>query len=331
MDSRTLIKKVIAFDGAPRIGYDLPAPWPCDVVHAGIGPDPGFRERRWTEGNAECYVDEWGCRWRAIGATSMRGEVFEGAITDWDQLDTYRPPDYGIAARYARTREAFAKAEGKYRIGGIPGCAFSISRYIRRLDNFLADCLLEPARVRRLNGIVMDELEKGVRRLADAGADAVMFCEDWGTQDRLLMSPATFRRLFLPELERLCRAAASVGIDVWMHSCGNVWDIIEDLIGAGIKVLQFDQPSLHGIERLDAAFGGRVAFECPVDIQRTLQSKSARKIRDEARRLCTCLGGHGGGFIACRYGDEKAIGLAPKWQDLACDAFVEFGGHKHPG
>jgi len=329
MDSRTLIKKVIAFAGAPRIGYDLPDPWPRDIVHAGMGPDPEFRERRWTEGNTECYVDEWGCHWRAIGSTSKRGEVFRGAITDWDQLDTYRPPDYGVAARYERPRKAFAAADGKYRIGGIPGCAFNISRYIRRIDTFLADCLLEPARVRRLNGLVMDELEKAVRHLAAAGADAVMFPEDWGTQDRLLVSPKTFRDLFLPELRRLCRVACEVGVDVWMHSCGNVWDIIEPLIGAGIKVLQFDQPSLHGIERLDAAFGGRVTFQCPVDIQRTLQTHDAGKIRREAKRMCALLGGHGGGFIACRYGDEKAIGLEPKWQDIASDAFVEFGGCKN--
>jgi len=180
--------------------------------------------------------------------------------------------------------------------------------------------------VRRLNGLVMDELEKAVARMAEAGADAVMFPEDWGTQDRLLMSPRTFRELFLPEHERLCRAAARAGLDVWMHSCGYIWEIIGDLIGAGVKVLQFDQPSLYGIERLAAAFGGRVTFDCPVDIQRTLQTRDAAKIRDEARRLVELLGAGGGGFVATRYGDEPSIGLEPKWQDIACDAFVEYGG-----
>ena len=36
----------------------------------------------------------------------------------------------------------------------------------------------------------------------------------------------------------------------------------------------------------------------------------------------------GGEFIACRYPDEPAIGLDPKWQDIACEAFGEFGGWK---
>jgi len=325
MDSRTVIRKVIQFEAAPRVGYALPPPWPNDFLWGGLDPDPAFEERRWTDGRAECWIDEWGCQWRRLGGIS-KGEVFQGALADWADLDAYRPPDLGLPSRYERARRTFAAPAGKYRLGSLPGCAFNLSRYIRRLDNFLADCLLEPERVRRLNGLVMDEIEKAVRRMAEAGADGIFFPEDWGTQDRLLMAPRTFRDLFLPEFERLCGVARDAGVDVWMHSCGNVWDIIGDLIGAGVQVFQFDQPSLHGIERLDEAFGGRASFMCPVDIQRTLQSRDAAAIRDEARRLCQVLGGRGGGFVACRYTDEPAIGLEPKWQDIACDAFVEFGG-----
>lgn len=329
MTSRELIRKVITFDAAPRIGYHLPDPWPCDVVGADIDPDPSFEARRWTEGDTEFWTDEWGCTWQRLGGIS-KGEVFKGALDDWADLDAYRPPDYGLDSRYAQARETFASADGLYRIGHIPGCAFNLSRKIRRLDQFLMDCLLEPDRVRALNRLVMDQILAAVRHLAAAGADGVFFLEDWGTQDRLLMAPKTFRDLFLPEFERLCGACAEVGLDVWMHSCGNIWDIIDDLIGAGVKVLQFDQPALYGTDRLNEAFGGRVTFECPVDIQSRvagLQSRDAGAIRDEARRLCQVLGSRGGGFIACRYIDEAAIGLAgTEWQDIACDAFVEFGG-----
>jgi hypothetical protein len=347
MDSRSLIHRVTAFAGGPRIGLNLPPPWGSDLVFGGLGPAPGFDPQRRCEGDAEVWLDEWGSTWRRLGGIS-KGEVAEGAIADWSQLAAYRPPDLGLASRYDAARRAFAEAPEKYRIGGIPGCAFNISRYIRRLENFLADCLLEPDRVRALNRLVMDEIEKAVRRWAEVGADAVMFPEDWGTQDRLLVSPETFRRLFRPELERLCGVAREVGLAVWMHSCGAMGAIIPDLIAAGVRVLQFDQPALHGIGHLAAAYGGRVTFMCPVDIQRTLQSHDEGAIRAEARRLVEALGRHVspprlrgesapppagpfGGFIATRYGDERAIGLEPKWQDIACAAFAEFGGAGRPG
>jgi uroporphyrinogen decarboxylase len=327
MDSRALVKKVINFEDAPRIGFNLPSPWPCDVVHAGLGTAPDFDEGRRTEGDIEYWLDEWGCTWRRLGGIS-KGEVFQGALADWDSLEDYVSPDYDLDSRYDEARRIFGHAEDLYRVGMLPGCAFNVSRKIRRLDNFLADCLLQPGMVTRLNDIVMEQIENAVRKFASIGADAVMITEDWGTQQSLLMAPETFRALFLPAFQRLCGVAAECGVDVWMHSCGNIWEIIDDLIGAGIKVLQFDQPSLYGIDRLAHAFGGRVTFECPVDIQRTLQSRDPDMIRDEARRLIDVLGARGGGFVATRYSDEPAIGLEPKWQDIACNAFVEFGSHK---
>ncbi len=325
MTPRDVIRRVLAFDQAPRIGYDLPDPWPRDLVHAGIGPAPGFEPERWTEGNAEFWTDEWGCTWQRLGGLS-KGEVARGALADWAALDTYEPPDLGLASRYDGARETFAAAGDRYRIGHIPGCCFNLSRKLRRLDQFLVDCLLEPERVRALNARVMDRIEAAVGRHAEAGADAVMFPEDWGTQDRLLMAPATFRDLFLPTFERLCGVAAERGLDVWMHSCGMIAAIIDDLIAVGVKVLQFDQPALYGLDRMAEAWGGRVTFMCPVDIQRTLQTRDAEAIRAEAAALVRTLGAGGGGFIATRYPDEQAIGLEPAWQDLACDTFVEVGG-----
>ena len=53
-----------------------------------------------------------------------------------------------------------------------------------------------------------------------------------------------------------------------MHSCGYIYEIIEDLIELGMDVLQFGQPALYGIERLGREFGGRITFWCPVEIYR---------------------------------------------------------------
>ncbi len=331
MTGRDVIRHVITFAGAPRIGFHLPDPWPNDFCGAGVDPAPGFDPERRTEGDAEVWRDEWGNTWRRLGGVS-KGEVAEGAIRDWSDLASYVPPDFSLAGRYEAARERFAAAGGAYRLGGVPGCAFNLSRKLRRLENFLVDCLLEPDRVRALNALVVEQMVVAIGRLAEAGADGVMFPEDWGTQDRVLVSPETFRDLFLPTFERLCGAAADAGVDVWMHSCGLIRAIVPDLVAAGVKVLQFDQPELYGVDRLASEFGGRVTFMCPVDIQRTLQTGDRDRVRSSARELVEKLGRFGaeggpfGGFIAQRYPDEAAIGLRPEAQDAMCEAFVEFGG-----
>ena len=114
-----------------------------------------------------------------------------------------------------------------------------------------------------------------------------------------------------------------------MHSCGCIYEIIGDLIDAGINVLQLDQPQLMGVERLADEFAGRVTFWCPVDIQNTLQTKDAAKIEADARLMVERFGCNGrGGFIAGMYPSNESIGLEPKWQQIAADAFAKYGGWK---
>jgi uroporphyrinogen decarboxylase len=180
--------------------------------------------------------------------------------------------------------------------------------------------------VDRLAARVIPLLCRCMDNWAQAGADAVMFAEDWGTQDRLLVSPAMWRRIFRPYFEALCGHARERGLSVWMHSCGYIYDIINDLIACGVAVLQFDQPGLYGVDRLAAEFGGRVTFYCPVDIQRVLPTGDIPRIQAFARELIDKLGARGGGFIAGYYGSLQGIGVQPEWQDAACRAFVEHAG-----
>ena len=125
----------------------------------------------------------------------------------------------------------------------------------------------------------------------------------------------------------MCSVAHEHGIKVLMHSCGKTTAIIPDLIEAGIDLLQFDQPQLHGLEQL-AQFHGQITFWCPVDIQKTLQTHDAALIEADARAMIELLGGPEGGFIAGYYGGNEAIGLDPKWQDIACQAFSRYGDYR---
>jgi len=233
-------------------------------------------------------------------------------------------PRFDDPKRYEKAAAGFAKTPDRYHLGGLPGFPFSIMRYLRRMDIFLADLLLYPKEVDRLAERVVALLCRCMDNWAAAGADAVMFAEDWGTQDRLLVSPTMWRRIFRPYFVALCGHARDCGLSVWMHSCGYIYDIVEDLIECGIAVLQLDQPGLYGVERLAAEFGGRVTFWCPVDIQRVLPSGDLARIDAFAHDLVEKLGARGGGFIAGYYGSLEGIGVRPEWQDAACRAFVKY-------
>jgi len=326
MTSRELLTKTLAFDHPDRIAMTLPPPYPNDIRHIRIDPDPDRPDTNWEEvgGGRWEYTDEWGNTWARVEGHS-KGEVARGAVEDWAQLDDLPLPDYDRPDRYDTARAQCAAETEKFRAGGIPGFPFNVARKMRRLDQFLMDLALEPDNVERLLALVEKRMDNAIRRLAEAGVDGIVFCEDWGTQDRLLVSPAMWRRFFKPGFQRLCATAHERGLYVLMHSCGCIYEAMDDMIECGIDCFQFDQPQLYGIDWLADRFSGRATFWCPVDIQNTLQTRDPARIEDDARRMIERFGEKGGGFIAGYYGDNVSIGIDPSVQDVACRAFVKYG------
>lgn len=323
MTSRERVLRCLSFQGPDRIPMALPEPFPNDLCLAGVTPDPDWRPyRTWEMENGAQWEDEWHNVWRRLD-TTRGGEVIEGALKDWADLDSYVFPRFDLPSRYEQAAQTFAEHPDRYHLGMLPGFPFAIMRYLRRIDIFLTDLLLERENVERLNRRVIAMLKRCMDQWAAAGADGVFFAEDWGTQERLLVSPAMWQDLFRPGFEELTGHARSLGLHVWMHSCGYIRDIIPSLRDIGISVLQLDQPTLSGIDWLQETVGGRVVIWSPVDIQRVLPTGDRDLIRAAAREMIQKLG-RGGGFIAGHYGDLRGIAVEPEWQQWACEAFVEF-------
>lgn len=327
MNSREIVMRTLEYTGPERVAASFPEPYWHDLRGTHFSLE-GFRPQ-WQEvkPGREEYVDEWGNTWARVDRTS-KGEVARGVLEDWAALDGLVLPDLANPENFHAVRAACADPDRQYFIqGGLPGFPFNIARKMRRLDQFLMDILVEPEKVGDLLQRIEDLLAATIVQYAEAGVDAVMFPEDWGTQESLMINPATWREVFKPGFDRLCDVAHEHGIKVFMHSCGKITAIIPDLIEAGIDLLQFDQPRLHGIETL-GQFHGQITFWCPVDIQKTLQTHDEEEIRADAKKMIECLGGPEGGFIAGYYSDNASIGLDLHWQDVACKAFMEYGDYR---
>jgi uroporphyrinogen decarboxylase len=327
MNSREIVLGTVEYTGTERVAGSMPAPYWNDLSHASYKLE-GFSPT-WQDvgrGRQE-YVDEWGNTWARVDAYS-KGEVARGAVENLDDVFTVPLPDLANPAHYVSVRGVFQNPQNdRFRVGGLPGFPFNIARKMRRLDQFLMDLLLEQDRVRVLLQRIEGLLVEMIVQYGDAGADGVMFPEDWGTQKGLMIHPQLWREVFKPGFERLCSVAHEHGLKVFMHSCGKTTVIIPDLIEAGVDLLQFDQPQLHGLDNL-ARYHGEITFWCPVDIQKTLQTRDAAAIEADAQAMIETLGGPQGGFIAGYYSGNEAIGLDPRWQEVACRAFTRYGDYR---
>jgi hypothetical protein len=322
MNSREIVSRTLDYAHPERVARsfgDSDFVWASPIVRTSATEWKEVGGGRWE------HIDEWGNLWARLDATS-KGEVAKGVLEDMDAMDDYEFPDYSKREDYLPVVEQRKRSSEKWLIGGMPGFAFNIARKMRRLEAYLADLLLERDRVHILHDRIDAMLEDMIRNYAASGADCVMFPEDWGTQTQTLISPAMWREEFYPRFRRLCALAHECGIKVFMHSCGQIEAIVPWLMEAGVDLLQFDQPDLHGIDNLSGHQDKcKITFWCPVDIQITLQRRNEAVIRAKAREMLDKLWRGRGGFIAGYYTDNASIGLDPKWQDYACDEFMKNG------
>lgn len=305
----------------------LPEPYQNDICQAGITNDPDWKPlRTWeTVDGIRIWEDEWRSVWKCL-PTTTNGEVIEGVIKDWSELKDYQMPRMDLPVRYDVARRFFAENPDKYHLGSLPGFPFAIMRYMRGVETFLADVLLYPDEVNTLQSRIVDLLKRCIDQWAATDVDGVMFAEDWGTQERLLVSPKLWHEMFEWGYREIVGYAKKLDIAVWMHSCGYIKGIIPSLVDIGIKVLQLHQPKLSGLDFLAETCHGKTAIWSPVDIQHDLPTGDEVYIRACARELIDKLGSNGGGFIGGHYRDVKSLAVEPEWQIWADEEFTKYAG-----
>jgi len=322
VNSREIICRTLDYERPERIARSFGE---SDFHWAGCTADTHASDWKEVDRCRWERTDEWGNLWGRVDPTS-KGEVLRGVLENIEDIETYQFPDYSNPDDYANVRAERDKHPGKWLVGGMGGFAFNIARKLRKLDQYLMDIILERPRMSALHDRIDLMLEDMIRNYASAGVDSVMFAEDWGTQSQTMISPDLWREEFFPRFKKLCHLAHESGIRVFMHSCGQIGAIVDGLMEAGIDLLQFDQPDLHGIDNLTAyQEKGKITFWCPVDIQKILQVRDERVIREKAAEMVDKLWKGRGGFVAGYYGDNESIGLDPKWQQIACDEFAGRG------
>ena len=322
MTPREIIKRNLGMSDPERIGMAFDGGRKNDFCSAGLDLDRIWKMRSWVEGDVEYYDDVGGNLWHRLVHMSKGGEVFEPVIKDWSDLDDYELPELDAPELYEQAKARFAADEDHYHVSGLPGFPFAICRYLRKMEIYFTDLVLERERIDELHDRVTGLLERMIKRCAEIGADGIIFCEDWGTQDSLLVSPSMWREIFKPLFVRLCNKASTSGLHVLMHSCGYNWDILEDLAEVGVCCFQFDQPALYGIERLAEKLKEiKVCLYSPVDIQQILPTGDRDLITSNARRMIELFGKPHGGLIAKNYGDLEGIGVKREWDGWAYDTF----------
>ena len=324
MTSRELIYRAARFQGPSRVPYQLPDQFGSDMLQVGIGPDPAFTPSIQTDLKWE---DEWGCIWEKPAGDKTIGQVTGHPLDDWSKLDCLRIPDYAKPERYADARQAIAQQTGdKFVIAFVPLQLNHLTEFLRGFDAAMTDPYEYPEQLGRLLDLQVAQARVYIDILASLGVEGFFSADDWGLQNSLMISPAIWRQFYKPRYAAIWGHARQRGMLTFLHCCGYIPEILPDMIEAGLDVIQMDQQLNMGLEFLAERFGGKIAFWCPVDIQRVMPSATPAEVRAYTRKLIDNLGAFNGGFIGKWYPFPYAVDHP--WENIKAmsEEFIEYGG-----
>ena len=99
-----------------------------------------------------------------------------------------------------------------------------------------------------------------------------------------------------PNLKRIYDRIQAAGKITLTHCCGNIVDIMPDLIELGLDVLEPVQPEAMDPYMLKREYGKDITFWGGLGSQSILAFGTPSEVRKEVQRLCREMGA-GGGYI----------------------------------
>jgi len=168
-------------------------------------------------------------------------------------------------------------------------------------------CLEDPDFIHELHSLQLEYALKNIRALLPEIRDYVDIvgsdADDWGNQQSLMASPATFRDLFLPyrkthnaEIHRLAPQVKSL-----LHSCGAIYDILDMIVETGVDILnpvQWPAGKRSPMEWKDKARNRMSFWGGGVDSQHTLPRGTVEEVEREVAQTVPVLAADSGYVFA---------------------------------
>ena len=264
------------------------------------------------------YTDAWGCTFENI-KRGIIGEVKTPLVADddWNDADKIHIPEEWLSFDIGETNAAIAKNADKFILAGCPR-PFEQLQFIRGTEHFYIDLITRPSKMFGFIEKMHDFYCRYLTKLAQTDVDGLQIMDDWGSQQALLINPATWRELFRPIYRDYIDIAKKYGKKIFMHSDGYILDIIPDLIDLGLDALN-SQIFCMGIDRLKQ-FRGKITFWGEMDRQNLLVRGTPQQIRAAVQSVYENLWNGGGCIAQCEFGPganpENVMAVYAAWNEV---------------
>ena len=221
-----------------------------------------------------------------------------GPIQTWEDLEN---PDYWPSIDDAfdyEGFEAYARSlpEGMKIIGGAAGGPFEHANFLMGLESLSMRVFEDPAFIERLMERIGNTIVGIAERLVKIeNLGAYRFGDDLGYKTSTMLSPDTLRRYFLPWAKKVAEVAHKAGKPFVLHSCGQLRDIMDDLIDdVKIDAKHSFEDVITPVTEAKKLWGNRVALLGGIDLD-FICRHTPREIKEYTKRtldICAKGGGY---------------------------------------
>jgi uroporphyrinogen decarboxylase len=306
MEKRTVVKMALEWKNPPyvpwNINFTIPAEEKLQAHYPGQDLEEvvqnhlvnlGYDIYFYHDIGNDCVQDIFGVIWdRSIDKDIG---VVKGQVLAQPTLKGYTFPDPLAPQVFAGVDKKIKKYRDRFRVFGIGFSLYERAWTLRGLQTLLMDFYDNPHFVHDLLNNIADYNIAQIKQSLKYDIDAVMFGDDWGQQHGLQMGPKLWREFIYPVLKRMYSVAVETGKKVFIHSCGDVDELFDDLVGIGLNCFNPFQPEVMDVAILMPQYRGRLAFYGGMSTQKTLPYGTVEDVGRETRKLLDL--GKPGGYI----------------------------------
>jgi uroporphyrinogen decarboxylase len=268
------------------------------------------------------FKDRWGVI-RGIGPEQVPYPV-KGPIESMEDLKNYAPPDPEDPSLLDGLDELVDRYKGKKPIVWIGRDAFFNPAFLRGIESYLMDYILNPELVHALVELCQAFDLRVTERAIEAGVDIVVLGDDYADKNGPMMSPEHFRRFILPGLKRAIKSAREAGACVIKHTDGNIWPILDDILEAAPDGINPLEPAAGmDIGRVKDYCGDRVAIIGNIDCGELLSRRSEEEVRETVKRTIQTAAPGGGYLMSSSNSIHSSV--KPENYKAMVDTLMEFG------
>ncbi|MFH0990961.1 MAG: uroporphyrinogen decarboxylase family protein [bacterium] len=232
----------------------------------------------------------------APGATTQRqwADEHHGYIRNWEEFERYPWPRVDEFDFFPFEYLNANLPEGMGLVSSHGGGVFEHVTWIMSLEGFCYSLVEDPA----LAKAVIDRIGEMVQQFYKhiLGLDrliAVFPGDDMGHYGGTIISPDDLRTLFLPWVQTYCAMSHARGLPFFLHSCGNLLAIMDDLIGTvNIDGKHSYEDKIIPVQDFQERYGLAITVLGGLDLN-ILAGAPAMEVRQKTSALITQCGSRG--------------------------------------